>query len=463
MRQVFALGCLVIGVIACVPDPKTFEGDGVRPEDSQTESIQEGLVTCAPRSRTGYSGGQAFGITVVSADGKPAEVKTANAYHLMLAAAADDGVHMRVVSGFRSQAEQDYLYSCYVNCACNNCNLAAYPGYSNHQSGSALDLNTDEWGVYGWLAANGAHFGFYETVPGEDWHWEYYGPSPGVGPCRDDGQPAAPPGPELTFVTPREGGQYVNGVWLKTEVSEGVALVRYSADGWFLGASEDDLDNFSVRYVFGQLGARVIKAEAVDAFGNVVATQEVRIEVTPGATQNGKLTFTSLRVDGWYRNGVQLRTQPEGAITRVTYSAGPYVLGRSEDAAGGFPLRYVFSELGYRTVRAVGFDTLGQEVARRSVAIRVLPGDEGPVGVQIVAPSAGAGHPGAVRIVSLGSTSVARVDYSADGWALGSVAGVGEFELSYTFNQSGPRTLRAEAFDAAGAPLSQDEVTFEVR
>lgn len=467
MRQAFVLGCVFAPVIAslsaCVPDPKDYAGDGVRPDDVETQSIQEGLVTCAPRSRTGYSSGRSFAITVVTADGKPAEVKTANAYHLMQAAAADDGVRLRVVSGFRSQAEQDYLYACYVNCSCNNCNLAAYPGYSNHQSGSALDLNTHDWGVYRWLATNAARFGFYETVPGEDWHWEYFGPAPGIGPCRDDGQPAAPAGPELTFVTPNEGGRYVNGVWLKTTVSEPVALVRYYADGWFLGASEDGSDNYSVRYVFGQLGARLITAEAVQASGQVVATKKVRIEVTPGTAPTGKLTFTSVHVDGWYRNGVSLSTEAEGPIAEVTYSAGRHVLGRSQDAAGGFPLRYVFSQLGYRTVRAVGRDATGQEVARRSVAIRVLPGEEGPVAVQLVAPTAGAEASGAVRILALGSTSVARVDFSADGWSLGSVRGAKEYELNYVFNQSGTRTVRAEAFDAAGSSLGSDETRFEVR
>ena len=51
-------------------------------------------------------------------------------------------MNLKVVSGFRTMAEQTYFYNCHVNCNCNNCNLAAKPGYSNHQSGHALDLNT---------------------------------------------------------------------------------------------------------------------------------------------------------------------------------------------------------------------------------------------------------------------------------------------------------------------------------
>lgn len=454
---------ILLGTIGCGPGPDSMQGDGVRPELTETDSLQEGLVTCAPRSMTGYRGGQAFAITVVTADGKPSEVKTANAYHLMQAEAARDGVRLTIVSGFRSQSEQEYLYSCYVNCSCNNCNLAAYPGYSNHQSGSALDLNTDESGVYRWLARNAARFGFYETVPGEDWHWEYYGPAPGVGPCRGDGQPVLPPGPQLDFVTPREGGQYTNGVWFKTRVSDVVSLVRYSADGWFLGASEDAADNFSIRYEFGQLGRRSVKAQAIDARGQVVATQEISIEVVSGAPVRGKLGFTSPQLDGWYRNGVELRTDAEGDIQAVTYSAGAHVLGRSTDRAAGFPLRYVFSGLGYRALRAVGVDAQGQEVARRSIGVRVLPGEEGPVGLTLVSPAPDSRNRGEVRLLAVASDSVARVVYSADGWPLGQSQAAGNFELRYTFNQSGTRKVRAEAFDAAGVKVAEDQVTFEVQ
>jgi hypothetical protein len=92
-------------------------------------------------------------------------------------------VNLHIVSGFRTMQEQEYLYSCYTHCNCNSCNLAARPGYSNHQSGHALDLNTSASGVYSWLEAHGAHYGFARTVPSEAWHWEWWGGGPGGGPC----------------------------------------------------------------------------------------------------------------------------------------------------------------------------------------------------------------------------------------------------------------------------------------
>lgn len=140
-------------------------------------------VDCTDHKDTGYSNGNPFEITVVHIDGMPVEKTTANAYWVMREAAAAAGVDMHINSGFRTMAEQEYVWMCYQTCNCNNCNQAAAPGYSNHQSGHALDLNTAAPGVYNWLANNGGAYGFSETVPGEPWHWEWWGGGPGGGIC----------------------------------------------------------------------------------------------------------------------------------------------------------------------------------------------------------------------------------------------------------------------------------------
>ena len=106
--------------------------------------VSRGLSTidCTESSDTGYKSGKSFPIKVVTVDGKKMEVQSANAYYVMAQAAAKKGVNLKVVSGFRTMAQQTYLYNCYKNCNCNNCNLAAKPGYCTHQSGHAVDLNT---------------------------------------------------------------------------------------------------------------------------------------------------------------------------------------------------------------------------------------------------------------------------------------------------------------------------------
>ncbi len=144
---------------------------------------------CTERQDVGYDSGTQFDITVVTIDDNPVEKDTANAYWVMREAAAADGVDIHINSGFRTMEEQEYFYMCYTCCCCNSCNLAAEPGYSNHQSGHALDLSTSNAGVYSWLVAHGAEYGFANTVPSEDWHWEWWGGGPGGGIC----DLAAPP------------------------------------------------------------------------------------------------------------------------------------------------------------------------------------------------------------------------------------------------------------------------------
>ena len=183
-----ALALTLFALTACTTDVVDDDAgfDFYEPEDDGDVS-QQGIYNCSERRDTGYRSGSSFSITVVTVDGKPVERGTANAYIAMQEAAARAGVSLRIVSGFRTMSEQQYLYGCYVNCSCNNCNLAARPGYSNHQSGHALDLNTSSSGVLNWLNNNGARFGFSRTVPSEPWHWEWWGnASDFAGPCGGD-------------------------------------------------------------------------------------------------------------------------------------------------------------------------------------------------------------------------------------------------------------------------------------
>ena len=197
-RPAFALVALAAFATACTDAPpfsaeaQATAGDHAHCDpqppsagDSGYGTIEAALssISCATSTATGYKSGSAFTITVVHVDGKPVEVATANAYYVMAQSAANSGIHLKVVSGFRTMAEQQYLYNCYLTKKCNNGNLAAKPGYSNHQSGHALDLNTSSSGVFNWLVNNGGKFGFKKTVPSENWHWEWWGGGPGGGPC----------------------------------------------------------------------------------------------------------------------------------------------------------------------------------------------------------------------------------------------------------------------------------------
>lgn len=182
------LSALVAATAGCTNELDIEQMDLEEPFDDGSNIELQGVYDCTERSDNGYRGGSRFSIDVVRVDDRPVEVNTANAYIAMQESARRSGVNLRIVSGFRTNSEQQYLYGCYVNCNCNSCNLAARPGYSNHQSGSALDLNTRDSGVLNWLNTNAARFGFRRTVPSENWHWEFQGRASDFdGPCGDGG------------------------------------------------------------------------------------------------------------------------------------------------------------------------------------------------------------------------------------------------------------------------------------
>ena len=144
--------------------------------DQQLDSAQdpgdpgtsaEALSACT--NTHGYRHGVEVAICVTSVDGKLVEVHTAAAFQALAASARADGVHLRIVSGFRTMARQRQLYAAY---RAGTGNLAAHPGFSNHQSGKALDLNTSDPGVYRWLTSHAGANRFRRTVASEKWHWE---------------------------------------------------------------------------------------------------------------------------------------------------------------------------------------------------------------------------------------------------------------------------------------------------
>ena len=177
------------------------EDDSADQEDAPAQTGEDALtstVDCHLTKAAAYDHGSPFTIQVINIGGKPTSKPTGDAFLKMQKAANAAGVSLSINSGFRTMAEQQHLYSCYVNGNCNNGNLAAKPGYSNHQSGRALDLTTSSW-----LANNAAKFGFKRTVPSEAWHYEFFGTDPG-GPC-DGAQPPAPTMP-TTPTTADDGG-----------------------------------------------------------------------------------------------------------------------------------------------------------------------------------------------------------------------------------------------------------------
>ena len=117
---------------------------------------------------------------------------TLKAYNKMRSAASKDNIYITCISGFRSYETQKALYESYVRrdgkaAADRDC---ARPGYSEHQTGMAMDINNASGWFTGtkeakWLAKHCCEYGFIlrypegkEDITGykyESWHISYIG------------------------------------------------------------------------------------------------------------------------------------------------------------------------------------------------------------------------------------------------------------------------------------------------
>ena len=138
---------------------------------------------------------------------KDLQTEAADAFFAMQAAAAKDGVDIRMQSGYRSVDYQTKLYNnktqYYRDQGCSEADARAKaativnpPGYSEHATGLAPDLNTPEHtsldegfentAAFRWLCQHAVEYGFILRYPKEaeavteityePWHWRYVGP-----------------------------------------------------------------------------------------------------------------------------------------------------------------------------------------------------------------------------------------------------------------------------------------------
>ena len=118
--------------------------------------------------------------------------ETLTAFETMQSDAANDGINLYICSGYRSYADQQYQYNIHVENKGKEYadRVSARPGYSEHQSGLCMDVNTTEDSFAGtaeaiWINDNCAKYGFIIRFPKEKeeqtgykyepWHIRYVG------------------------------------------------------------------------------------------------------------------------------------------------------------------------------------------------------------------------------------------------------------------------------------------------
>ncbi|HSO32666.1 MAG TPA: M15 family metallopeptidase [Labilithrix sp.] len=274
----------------------TGDDDG---DDQEEEGVGEtndelrSAVSCKEQTATAYQSGKPFSIQVINVGGKAVSKTTGHAFLKMQAAANTAGVKLSLTSGFRTQAEQTHLYNCYRTGSCNNGNLAARPGYSNHQNGFALDLSTSSW-----LTKNASKYGFVRTVPKEAWHYEYHGKDPG-GPCTKGSTPTgaddAPTGADdpsteaplpaagaLKWVAPTQDSQKTNGFTVKSHsTSATIVKVVYSQGTFEFGTSTAAASDFALDYTFQYMGDKTLTVKGYDASDKLIAQDNVDFTLLP--------------------------------------------------------------------------------------------------------------------------------------------------------------------------------------
>lgn len=172
----------VPGTCARVQSCRGTSTPGLCPGPASVRCCTDGGASCSfPRGTRedrfdGYSRGTYLGrVNVVEVQaGKWAERNTACAFNRMQEAYGREtgGGRLQINSAFRTMEQQRYLWNCYQTQACNSGNLAAVPGFSNHQSGVALDISTGG-GAYDFLSRRAHAFGFVRTVRSERWHFVF--------------------------------------------------------------------------------------------------------------------------------------------------------------------------------------------------------------------------------------------------------------------------------------------------
>ncbi len=119
---------------------------------------------------------------------------TLKAWQKMLNAAADDDIQLQMVSAYRDLAYQTGIIQRKLEqgqSIADILKVSAAPGFSEHHSGRAMDINTpgcrpletefSETPAYHWLCRHAGRFGFTQSYPQnnihdiawEPWHWCY--------------------------------------------------------------------------------------------------------------------------------------------------------------------------------------------------------------------------------------------------------------------------------------------------
>lgn len=189
-------------LMGLINTPSLLEAAANSPDKAFSDILSEKLV---PTQRTllghrAYEEAAASELVAITADGSiRLRSAAAEKFQAMANAARRQGIVLVPLSGFRSQADQEYLFFGIkeerAQAAAQRAEVSAPPGYSEHHTGYAIDIGDAEYPqahlqeefaetpAFEWLEDNANRYGFElsfkpdnsQGVVFEPWHWRFVG------------------------------------------------------------------------------------------------------------------------------------------------------------------------------------------------------------------------------------------------------------------------------------------------
>ena len=159
---------MITGKVDSLTAGKLYDQNSKTVDQAKVEGIEGMFIGDYDTYDAGQKG---EAIPVVMLDGCRMAVWVVPFWTRMRDAAKAEGVELRPNSqdsGFRTYDDQARLREKY------GARRAAGPGWSNHQTGHAIDIRMNNQ-VETWLSENAGDYGWVRDT-WEDWHWEYWGP-----------------------------------------------------------------------------------------------------------------------------------------------------------------------------------------------------------------------------------------------------------------------------------------------
>lgn len=159
---------MITGIVDSLTAGKLYDPNSKTVDQAKVDGVEGMFIG---KYDTYDAGKKGEAIPVVMLDGCRMAVWVVPFWVRLRDAAKADGVQLQPHSkdsGFRTYQDQARLREKY------GARRAAGPGWSNHQTGHAIDINMNTQ-VETWMSEHADEFGWVRDT-WENWHWEYWGP-----------------------------------------------------------------------------------------------------------------------------------------------------------------------------------------------------------------------------------------------------------------------------------------------